>query len=130
MGIILLKTITMMKSLYVSLLICLLIAVGTESRRKFGAGGHRRLSINCPDGVRVHRCFLNPCMLTTCVDPPYLQCSPNYCGGCNAHFYDPVSNERVECVETGSPTWSVYGQRSRHRSRPRPRPGYFRRDLK
>ena len=33
-------------------------------------------------------CFVDPCQFAECPDKPTAMCKPNYCGGCNAVFYD------------------------------------------
>ncbi|OWA49937.1 hypothetical protein BV898_14471 [Hypsibius exemplaris] len=48
-----------------------------------------RAAINdCPPGVPTANCFVAPCQVTTCPGHPYATCRDNYCGGCNAEFYD------------------------------------------
>ena len=39
----------------------------------------------CGDGTQPVLCFVNPCEFAQCDDG---ECVPNYCGGCNAEFYD------------------------------------------
>lgn len=33
-------------------------------------------------------CLVDPCSVTTCSAYPTATCTPNYCGGCNADFFD------------------------------------------
>ncbi|XP_072040247.1 zonadhesin-like isoform X2 [Amphiura filiformis] len=42
----------------------------------------------CPAGVPVVRCVADPCTVTSCTKYPDVTCQANYCGGCNAEFYD------------------------------------------
>ena len=47
---------------------------------------------SCADGTEPVQCFVDPCSVApACAEG---QCMANYCGGCNAEFYDP-SGERV-----------------------------------
>ncbi|XP_078000283.1 uncharacterized protein LOC144452853 isoform X2 [Glandiceps talaboti] len=50
----------------------------------------------CPQGVDVIRCAIHPCDVTDCPKFPNAQCRANYCGGCNAEFYDLYGN-KVDC---------------------------------
>ncbi|XP_071941274.1 neurogenic locus notch homolog protein-like [Antedon mediterranea] len=51
----------------------------------------------CPKGVEVVSCLINPCVFATCPANQNAQCRANYCGGCNAVFYDSNGVE-VDCV--------------------------------
>ncbi|XP_071941275.1 uncharacterized protein [Antedon mediterranea] len=52
----------------------------------------------CPKGVDVVACLIDPCMFATCpADSANAQCRSNYCGGCNAVFYDSNGVE-VNCA--------------------------------
>ena len=42
----------------------------------------------CPSGVPVVQCFADPCSVTQCPKYPDATCNADYCGGCNARFYD------------------------------------------
>ncbi|XP_035679101.1 zonadhesin-like isoform X2 [Branchiostoma floridae] len=53
----------------------------------------------CPPGVPVFHCFANPCDVTSCPAHPEATCQANFCGGCNAEFFDEDGNE-VACDET------------------------------
>ncbi|CAH1263554.1 Hypp2729 [Branchiostoma lanceolatum] len=52
----------------------------------------------CPDGSAPVNCAVDPCTTTTCAAQPGATCKANYCGGCNAVFYDDSGNE-VNCFE-------------------------------
>ncbi|CAF0775715.1 unnamed protein product [Adineta steineri] len=41
-------------------------------------------------------CFMDPCGLATCAKHPGAKCRANYCGGCNAVFYNDAQ-QRVLC---------------------------------
>jgi Tissue inhibitor of metalloproteinase len=45
-------------------------------------------AMSCADGSQPLFCFVDPCTTATCGDPTAV-CEANYCGGCNAEFYDP-----------------------------------------
>ncbi len=53
----------------------------------------------CNDGTRPVQCFVDPCEVNKC-DEPDAQCVANYCGGCNAEFFDQTGAQvcRDECV--------------------------------
>ncbi|XP_078688249.1 uncharacterized protein LOC144920176 isoform X5 [Branchiostoma floridae x Branchiostoma belcheri] len=57
---------------------------------------------SCPPGVGVARCLRNPCERRTCPGHPNATCQANYCGGCNAEFFDEEGNE-VDCGEAPIP---------------------------
>ncbi|CAF0844763.1 unnamed protein product [Rotaria sordida] len=40
-------------------------------------------------------CFVDPCGFAKCGKNPKAVCRANYCGGCNAWFYE--NNQRVQC---------------------------------
>ncbi|CAH1270244.1 PEBP1 [Branchiostoma lanceolatum] len=52
----------------------------------------------CPPGVAMARCKRDPCEMRTCPGHPNATCQANYCGGCNAEFFDEDGNE-VACGE-------------------------------
>ncbi|ESP02596.1 hypothetical protein LOTGIDRAFT_171918 [Lottia gigantea] len=54
----------------------------------------------CPKGVELVSCFTNPCNGAICSDPSAKTCKANYCGGCNAVWYDS-NNEVVSCNTKG-----------------------------
>lgn len=43
----------------------------------------------CVDGTQPVNCFADPCQFASC---PSGECTANYCGGCNAEFYDSYNN--------------------------------------
>ncbi|XP_066290079.1 zonadhesin-like isoform X3 [Branchiostoma lanceolatum] len=53
----------------------------------------------CPPDVEVVNCFANPCDVTSCPAHPDATCRSNYCGDCNAEFFDEEGN-KVDCEET------------------------------
>jgi eight-cysteine-cluster-containing protein len=65
----------------------------------------------CADGTQPVLCFANPCDVTAACDEA-ARCEANYCGGCNAEFYDEAGNavcqaeppgcgSDTDCVQTG-----------------------------
>jgi eight-cysteine-cluster-containing protein len=68
----------------------------------------------CADGTLPVRCFVNPCDVAPLCDDA-ARCEANYCGGCNAEFYDasgyavcqsqspepPGCASDVDCFQTG-----------------------------
>ncbi len=46
-------------------------------------------SCGCADGSPPVQCFVDPCEVATCDQGA---CQANYCGGCNAEFYDKAGN--------------------------------------
>ncbi|XP_072014296.1 uncharacterized protein [Amphiura filiformis] len=56
----------------------------------------------CPPGVPVFNCLVDPCQFATCLPFPDARCLSNYCGGCNAVFYDNgVQLTTQQCAEDG-----------------------------
>ena len=54
-----------------------------------------------PDKPRVY-CFVDPCQVTTCPTHPEARCISDYCGGCNARFFDDEGNEVTKsCSKCG-----------------------------
>jgi len=51
----------------------------------------------CPEGVVPVACYLNPCDSAACPAHPNAVCIANYCGGCNAVFYDADGNHLQDC---------------------------------
>ena len=41
----------------------------------------------CPPGVPIINCFVNPCTAASCPNIPTATCRADYCGGCNARWY-------------------------------------------
>ena len=50
----------------------------------------------CPEGIEEFVCLTAPCTVNTCTAHPDATCRDNYCGGCNAEFYDANGN-KVNC---------------------------------
>ncbi|XP_035671401.1 waprin-Phi1-like [Branchiostoma floridae] len=61
----------------------------------------------CPPGVNEVFCFVDPCRFATCAAHPDATCISNYCGGCNAVFYDINDNE-VNCDDPYCPSGDAY----------------------
>lgn len=53
----------------------------------------------CVDGTQPVQCFANPCSVTSC---PTGECSANYCGGCNAEFWDASGYPVCTSCETSA----------------------------
>ncbi|XP_038049719.1 uncharacterized protein LOC119723228 [Patiria miniata] len=51
---------------------------------------------NCPPGVEMAHCFVDPCQFAACAADPTATCVSNYCGGCNHEFQDSNGNP-VDC---------------------------------
>ncbi|XP_078604620.1 uncharacterized protein LOC144878174 isoform X2 [Branchiostoma floridae x Branchiostoma japonicum] len=51
----------------------------------------------CPPGVDLVSCIQDPCVNAECAAHPTAMCKANYCGGCNAVFYDEQGN-KVDCM--------------------------------
>ena len=50
-------------------------------------------SPTCPPDKPLVYCIINPCQVTSCPAHPGAICIPDYCGGCNARFFDKAGNE-------------------------------------
>ena len=50
----------------------------------------------CADGTDPVACFVNPCDVNACPAYPDAECVADYCGGCNARFYDEDGTEVTE----------------------------------
>ncbi|CAH1246656.1 Hypp7762 [Branchiostoma lanceolatum] len=61
----------------------------------------------CPPGVSQVNCFTDPCASATCDAHPGATCEANYCGGCNAIFFDSNNNE-VNCDDPYCPSGGQY----------------------
>jgi len=71
-----------------------------------GQGTCRRTGSNCPNNDAVG-CREDPCDFATCsVDSA--TCVSNYCGACNAVFYDETGQNEVQCQEA-KPTCGKLG---------------------
>ena len=53
--------------------------------------------LDCPPGAPVAMCSGDPCDLASCPAHPSARCVPNFCGGCNAVFYDR-KGKKVLCA--------------------------------
>eukprot|EP00058_Branchiostoma_floridae_P022205 XP_002607695.1 hypothetical protein BRAFLDRAFT_123266 [Branchiostoma floridae] len=53
----------------------------------------------CPDDKPMARCMMDPCDVTSCSANPDATCVADYCGGCNANFFD----------RSGEPAWGSKG---------------------
>ncbi len=53
----------------------------------------------CVDGTFPVNCFVDPCEVNSC---PVGECTANYCGGCNAEFYDNWGNPMCNPCQTDS----------------------------
>ncbi|XP_071940936.1 SCO-spondin-like, partial [Antedon mediterranea] len=51
---------------------------------------------SCPDGIPVVNCLVDPCQFAECPASPSALCVSNFCGNCNAVFYDNNGNQ-VNC---------------------------------
>lgn len=54
----------------------------------------------------VVNCFVDPCMFASCRAYAEATCRSNYCGGCNAEFFDASGNDvtaRCDSVPTTAP---------------------------
>ncbi len=47
---------------------------------------------SCASGELPVQCFVQPCSVAPVCDVEGAVCVDNYCGGCNAEFYDPLGN--------------------------------------
>ncbi|XP_035663466.1 uncharacterized protein LOC118407154 [Branchiostoma floridae] len=56
----------------------------------------------CPDGMPMVQCMLDPCDVATCPGNPRARCEHNFCGGCNAVFYDKTG-AMADCNGDGCP---------------------------
>eukprot|EP01012_Entosiphon_sulcatum_P013615 TRINITY_DN1883_c0_g1_i1.p1 TRINITY_DN1883_c0_g1~~TRINITY_DN1883_c0_g1_i1.p1 ORF type:complete len:929 (+),score=164.55 TRINITY_DN1883_c0_g1_i1:130-2916(+) len=57
----------------------------------------RPVSRPCPDGSAPTNCLVDPCGTATCASNPNAQCVADYCGGCNAIFYDANGQTVAGC---------------------------------
>lgn len=51
--------------------------------------------LECPKGVPIVGCAVNPCDSATCALYTNVLCQANFCGGCFAEFY--VNGRKVTC---------------------------------
>ena len=52
-------------------------------------------------------CFADPCSLAECANPD-ATCVTNYCGACNAVFYDRTGQNRINCTGKDAHKSSLY----------------------
>lgn len=57
----------------------------------------------CPPGMPRVDCFVDPCLLNfgKCPAHPDATCTADYCGGCNARFFDAEGNEVTDTCACG-----------------------------
>ncbi|XP_072050232.1 uncharacterized protein [Amphiura filiformis] len=67
-----------------------------------GFSGNRCEIMECPPDVPEATCIVEPCLFGTCRSYPDARCYANYCGGCNAVFYDDNGIE-VDCAQQVAP---------------------------
>lgn len=54
----------------------------------------------CPPDKPPVNCFANPCQVTSCPAHPEARCESDFCGGCNARFFDDQDKEVTDsCSE-------------------------------
>ena len=51
----------------------------------------------CPPGVKLMHCSDDPCLFTTCPAYPDATCMADYCGGCNAIFFQGRNEITKNC---------------------------------
>ena len=74
------------------------------------------LGTPCPPGVDLVNCFVDPCLLATCPAHPTAVCVANFCGGCNAEFFDALGNDVTNSCDNGNEffyltavvQWNIY----------------------
>ena len=54
---------------------------------------HYTGSPTCPPDLTPVNCVVDPCMFATCPAHPGATCIADYCGACNARFFDATGNE-------------------------------------
>ncbi|XP_077999890.1 salivary C-type lectin 1-like [Glandiceps talaboti] len=68
-----------------------------------GCSSKLKFICEIPDECPGVQCVTNPCDVTSCADYPAAECRPNYCGGCNAEFFDMEGNLldcTIRCPDT------------------------------
>ncbi|XP_072013056.1 uncharacterized protein [Amphiura filiformis] len=55
----------------------------------------------CPNGTLPVLCT-DPCSVSSCAAYPNARCRSNFCGGCNAEFYDHISGRRLTSEQCGA----------------------------
>ena len=56
----------------------------------------------CPPGVPTAMCSDDPCSIKSCQADPKATCKANYCGGCNAVFYNK-DGSKAKCIDDKKP---------------------------
>ncbi|KAJ8300356.1 hypothetical protein KUTeg_021875 [Tegillarca granosa] len=66
----------------------------------------------CENGEAPVKCFASPCSVKKCPNFPNATCVDDYCGGCNARFYNANKQEVTDKCETKPPAgnWSLPDQ--------------------
>ena len=62
-------------------------------------GSYQSCMETCPCLEGYVECFVDPCEVTDCPAYPNATCEADYCGGCNANFYENGEWVNDECVE-------------------------------
>ena len=62
-------------------------------------GSYQSCMGSCPCLEGYVECFVNPCEVTDCPAYPNATCEADYCGGCNANFYENGELVNDECGE-------------------------------
>ena len=60
------------------------------------------MSPACADDTSLISCYPDPCSVTRCPAHPDAECVADYCGGCNARFYNTAGEQITNCE--GGPT--------------------------
>ena len=63
-------------------------------------GSYQSCMGTCPCLEGYVECFVDPCEVTDCPAFPYATCEADYCGGCNANFYQNSELVNDECDES------------------------------
>ena len=62
-------------------------------------GSYQSCIGSCPCLEGYVECFVDPCEATDCPAFPYITCEADYCGGCNANYYQNGEIVNDECGE-------------------------------
>ncbi|XP_041485759.1 kielin/chordin-like protein [Lytechinus variegatus] len=63
---------------------------------------------SCPAGTPAASCFSDPCLDATCYTHPNAICHANFCGGCNAIFYDDQNTGPIQCRRQADSPYRVH----------------------
>ncbi len=55
----------------------------------------------CPPDKPLVYCFADPCEVTTCPAFPNAKCVSDFCGGCNARFFEGGKEVTENCLQGG-----------------------------